>query len=90
MNNTELIKLIALYVNMKHDLPKVIKGYEKSIVLDAINNMISKKVIFEGEMKQAPWEVDPNNQTKQYRRTAFYIDKELLKAEYGNEETKIK
>jgi len=85
MNNAELIKLIAQYVNMKHQLPNKIAGYEKSIVLDTVNNMISKKEIFEAEITTAPWDADPYNKTKQYKRLTYYIDKELIKTEYGND-----
>jgi hypothetical protein len=81
MNNIELNKLIAQYVLMQHKLPKEIKGYENHVVRDAVNDMISKKVIFEGEIKKAPWERDSENQSKQYRRMAYYIDKELFKTE---------
>jgi len=85
MNDKELIKLIAQYVHAQHKLPKVIKGYEKSVVLDAVNNMISKKEIFEGEIKKAPWDADSSNKSKQYRRMLYHIDKELIKTEYGDD-----
>ncbi len=84
MNNLELIKLIAQYVHAEHKLPKGIKGYEKSLVQGAIEDMISKKVIFEGEVKAAPWGADPTNRTKQYRRMSYYINKELMKTEFEN------
>lgn len=89
MNNTELIKLISQYVHMKHQLPKGIKGYEKSMVLEVVNNMINKKEIFEAEIKTAPWEYNPNNKTNQYKRMLYYIDKELIKTEYGDDVFKI-
>jgi len=82
MNNTELIKTIALYVNMRHLLPKEIKGYGKSVVQEAVNDLISRKVIFEAEDKKNIWGADPNNRSKQYRRMIYCIDKELIKAEY--------
>lgn len=81
VNNIELNKLIAQYVQLQHKLPKEIKGYENRVVRERVNDMISKKVIYEGEIKKAPWERDSENQSKQYRRMAYYVDKELLKAE---------
>ncbi|MHB8128065.1 MAG: hypothetical protein ACYDEX_03610 [Mobilitalea sp.] len=89
MNNSELNKKIALYVNMRHILPKEIKGYGKSVVQDAVNELIAKKVIFEAEDKKNIWGADPTNRSKQYRRTIYCIDKELIKAEFEAEENKI-
>jgi len=88
MNNAELIKIIAQYVHSKHQLPKGIKGYEKSVLQDTVDNMISKKVIFEAEVKTNTWEVDSNNRSKQYKKMMYCINKELLKTEYEVDEFK--
>lgn len=82
MINIELIKLIAQYINARHQLPKEIKGYGKSVVQTAVNDMISKKVIFEAEDKKTTWEADPKNRSKQYRRMMYCIDKELIHTQY--------
>ena len=89
MNNAELIKLIAQYVDSKHQLPKSIKGYEKSIMKDTVDNMISKKAIFEAEVKTTKWEADSSNRSKQYRRMMYCINKELIKDEYEVDVFKI-
>jgi hypothetical protein len=89
MNKTELTKLIALYINTRHELPKVIKGYGKSVVKDAVNELITKKVIFEAEDKRNIWGADSLNRSKQYRRMIYCIDKELIKADFEADENKI-
>jgi len=82
MVNIELIKLIAQYIQSLHQLPKGIKGYEKSLVQVTLNDMISKRVIFEAAIKTNTWDTDPKNRSKQYRRMMYCIDKELIKTEY--------
>jgi hypothetical protein len=89
MDNTELIKLTAQFVHLKHQLPKDIRGYEKSIVRETVKEMIEKKAIFEGEIQSTPWGADPSNRTKQYRRMMYCIDKEVIKSEYGVDVFKV-